>query len=105
MSAPARTRISALHERAAGLAGATQEEIVAALRREFPGLPDERYYLNPAAMAVMARCRRDQQQEQGRRVDVARLRARGLPEAWAGTRTRERQATPGPRRFVGQDEY
>ncbi len=60
--------------------GATQEVIVATLRARFPGLPNENYYQNPAAAAVMRRVRREQQRCVGLEADRARLRTKGLPE-------------------------
>lgn len=63
--------------------GCTQEALVAALRQRYPGLPNENYYQNTAAQAVMRRIRAEQRRQQGIAADKARLRAKGLPESLA----------------------
>ena len=67
---------------------------MAALQQEFPGLPNDNYYLNPAACAVMERIRNAQRREQGRAVDRARLQAKGLPESLADRRDAMRRPDP-----------
>ena len=73
-------------------AGAMQEAIVATLRARFPGLPNENYYQNPAAEAVMRRVVLARQRAAAREADLRRLRAKGLPESLA-----DRGTVPEPR--------
>lgn len=63
--------------------GRRDGEIVEALKRQFPGLPSENCYWQRASLAIMRHIRRGQQLAIGDRVDRARLRENGKPEAWA----------------------
>jgi hypothetical protein len=102
-------------------AGADQNSIMATLQAEFPGLPAERYYLNPAAIAVMERVRREQKEHERAAANREWRRQRGLPEMTAAVKRPQSLAAVnplgGPRwvataqdtarslHFVGPDDY
>lgn len=64
-------------ELAAG--GASQEEIREALAAEFPGLPGEAYYQNPAAIVVMERLKGRQREAEREQAHAEWRRRRGIP--------------------------
>ncbi len=63
--------------------GASQDEITASLRAQFPGLHPDNHYQNPAAEAVMRCVVRERARLLARQIDIRRLRAKGLPESLA----------------------
>jgi hypothetical protein len=60
--------------------GLDQESIIAALASEYPGLPSENHYANPAAIAVMERVRGRQQKAAQRRAHNEWRASKGMPE-------------------------
>jgi hypothetical protein len=60
--------------------GLDQESIIAALASEYPGLPSENHYANPAARAIMERIRTHQQKAAQRRAHNEWRASKGMPE-------------------------
>lgn len=71
--------------------GASQDDIIATLQAQFPGITRDSHYLNPAAEAVMRRIVCDRARALARQIDIRRLREKGLPETLA-----DRHVPPAP---------
>lgn len=60
--------------------GLDQESIIGALASEYPGLPTENHYANPAAIAVIERIRGRQRDAQRTEAHKAWRASKGMPE-------------------------